>query len=294
MKKTLLPILSLMLLATSASAQKLGTELFKNSLESNFKFAPAKTLNGFSAKTDANAPKKIKSDEVLISYSGADTPYNAIGWPGQSVQAVGAQMGSISQYVGYEVVGIRYAAYASLGEGAFGFAYVYNKSGSYSGGGEADITSSEISSVNSNNELDLKWNDLYFDEPYTITDNDMVLQYGYGYVQESDQNSDASYPVLYGETDTYSDNGEYGGSFIVYVNSQWALAANESNLFTPCIQVIAKSPNGETAIIGVKGSENAVASKYYNASGALMSAPQKGLNIVKMSDGTSRKVVLGK
>lgn len=282
-----------MLFATSASAQKFNPELYK-SFESNVKIAPAKTLNGFSAKTGVSTPKKIKSDESLISYSGADTPYNAIGWPGQDVSAVGAQKGSISQYVGYQVVGIRYAVYGSLGDEAFGFAYIYNQSGSFSGGGEADITSSEISTVNSSNELDVKWNDLYFSEPYTITDNDMVLQYGYGYTQASDENSDAAYPILYAQTDTYSDDGKYGGSFIVYSQNQWALAVDEDNLFTPCIQVIAKSPNGETAIIGVKGSENAVASKYYNASGALMSAPQKGLNIVKMSDGTSRKVVLGK
>ena len=56
--------------------------------------------------------------------------------------------------------------------------------------------------------------------------------------------------------------------------------------------LIAKDTKGETAIIGVNGEKVATAKQYYTLDGKQLSAPQKGLNIVKMSDGTATKVVV--
>ena len=67
--------------------------------------------------------------------------------------------------------------------------------------------------------------------------------------------------------------------------------SSATNNYVPCFQLLVESPNGETAILGVDGTLQPVPSKYYTLDGKQLSAPQKGLNLVKMSDGTTRKVV---
>ena len=59
-----------------------------------------------------------------------------------------------------------------------------------------------------------------------------------------------------------------------------------------CVQVIVRTPNGETAILGVDASGKAYEKQYYSLDGKKLSAPQKGINVVKMSDGTSKKVLV--
>ena len=50
-----------------------------------------------------------------------------------------------------------------------------------------------------------------------------------------------------------------------------------------------------TGIHGVyNDAENATVVGYYTIDGMRLNAPQKGLNIVKMSNGTSRKVMMRK
>ena len=52
-------------------------------------------------------------------------------------------------------------------------------------------------------------------------------------------------------------------------------------------------PKGQaTAIKGVETSENATVVARYAADGSEISAPVKGINILKLSDGTTRKVVV--
>jgi hypothetical protein len=47
-----------------------------------------------------------------------------------------------------------------------------------------------------------------------------------------------------------------------------------------------------TAINGVEGAEGATEVVRFNAAGVQVAAPVKGLNIVKMSDGTVKKVMV--
>ena len=49
---------------------------------------------------------------------------------------------------------------------------------------------------------------------------------------------------------------------------------------------------GSTGIITVNNSTNATVVAHYAADGTKVSAPVKGLNILKMSDGTTRKVMV--
>ena len=114
----------------------------------------------------------------------------------------------------------------------------------------------------------------------------------YGFVFDSSAADKA--PILVGDEEQTEDT-KFG--FIVY-GRQLAtdkdalrILSFKSGYCVPCFQLIVESPNGETAILGVDGTLQPVPSKYYTLDGKQLSAPQKGLNLVKMSDGTTRKVV---
>ena len=66
----------------------------------------------------------------------------------------------------------------------------------------------------------------------------------------------------------------------------------ETEGYCPCMQLILEKPNGETVILGLNGSDKPVAVQYFSLDGKKLSAPQKGINVVKMSDGTSKKVLV--
>ena len=59
-----------------------------------------------------------------------------------------------------------------------------------------------------------------------------------------------------------------------------------------CMQLILETPGGSTVILGLNGSDKPVAMQYFSLDGKKLSAPQKGINVVKMSDGTSKKVLV--
>ena len=58
------------------------------------------------------------------------------------------------------------------------------------------------------------------------------------------------------------------------------------------MQLILEKPDGSTVILGLNGSDKPVAMQYFPPDGKKPSAPQKGTNVVKMSDGTSKKVLV--
>ena len=129
-----------------------------------------------------------------------------------------------------------------------------------------------------------------FDEPYTFTGNEDQIMYGFVF----DSSAADEAPILVGDEEQ-NDNTKFG--FIVYgrqlatVMDGLRLLSFKSGFCVPCFQLIVESPNGETGILGVDGTLQPVPSKYYTLDGKQLSAPQKGLNLVKMSDGTTRKVV---
>ena len=66
----------------------------------------------------------------------------------------------------------------------------------------------------------------------------------------------------------------------------------ESDKYCLCMQLILETPGGSTVILGLNGSDKPVAMQYFSLDGKKLSAPQKGINVVKMSDGTSKKVLV--
>lgn len=281
------------LTATGASAQSLLSEVTS-------KVSVAGVENPVIAKAKVNkGMHKINSNEIAFGYPGCTEPvamniYADAKATGVCAQINGTEIGS--KYAGYKLTGMGFAVLASLGQNAAAFAVVWKQDvdqgeAIYKELSEDSYEISTITTEDNKNYLDDKWNDIYFDEPYEITSDVDALRYGLLYDAVA---ADATDPILLGQTDDINN----GYSFMLYGNlgsqgETWYLGATEKYPFTPCMYLILQAPNGENAIIGVdKAGHVTTPQQYFSANGAQLSAPQKGLNIVKMSDGTTMKVVV--
>lgn len=303
MKKTLLSMAAMLLLATGASAQKLDlTVAGKANVDSRSnKFEQV-------AAPKANGMKKLEKSDALIGFPASATPVQSIGWPSvPDAMSAAAQLMLDESWYGYNVVGIRYLLLASLGEntettGAGVYVWGIPESGK-----QEDLLAAEkalnegdyeLCVVDGNN-LTAKWNETYFDEPFTLSAQTSALRYGFMFVQNTDDESPAAAPFLMGK---FGDDEEFptmdsGNSpFLVFGTFEkkqtWYAYAAEDYPYALCVQVIARNPNGETVILGVDASGKAYEKQYYSLDGKKLSAPQKGINVVKMSDGTSKKVLV--
>ena len=294
MKKILLPIMSLMLLATGANAQTASKAAAAKTIDSTASFKKAVKQNG---------PMKLASNQLLVGYDGSDGS-NGLGKAGfptwQSVSGVYSDLSSndidYSQLKGYKLVGLNFAVAASLGDNTGVMAAIYKGDNDKGQAVSAEFTDYNVSTSNDDNTIDMAWNEVAFDEPYEFTGEETEVLYGYSYTQVTDKTADNASPILFGVS---KKSTTYNGMFLLYgvpggkqTNEGFYYVSSKETPYVPCMQLIVEDPNGEVSVIGVKGSEQAVAKQYYSLDGAQLSAPQKGLNIVKMSDGTSRKVVV--
>lgn len=290
MKKILLSFMAMALLATSANAQVFNKEVKESAkVELNNKFTAA-------AKVKAG-PKRLKDNQKIIGYSGS-LCNDGVGFTGfdnwesaEMIVSVYNNSAILDQVRGYKIVGLNFAVMSSLGDQAQVFATMYNGEDDQEGAGVSTTLTTYENSVLSadRKEIDVKWNEVMFDKPYTITDELTEIWYGYSYTQMPGEK-----PVLFGvekESTDYKNMFLVGGVPSAGQKEAFYYISSATNNYVPCFQLIVESPNGETAILGVDGTLQPVPSKYYTLDGKQLSAPQKGLNLVKMSDGTTRKVV---
>lgn len=80
--------------------------------------------------------------------------------------------------------------------------------------------------------------------------------------------------------------------FVVTVDGKNYYNADLNNVWVNQCQFLELPAGAATAIKGVETSENATVVARYAADGSEVSAPVKGINILKLSDGTTRKVVV--
>lgn len=80
--------------------------------------------------------------------------------------------------------------------------------------------------------------------------------------------------------------------FVVTVDGKNYYNADLNNVWVNQCQFLELPKGQATAIKGVETSENATVVARYAADGSEVSAPVKGINILKLSDGTTRKVVV--
>ena len=259
-------------------------------------------------KAKAPMMKEEESKYALLGFTGSDNPSQNNGFPTwQSASMVMSELDNgvdydFSELAGYKIVGLNFAVTANLGEQAGAFAFVYQDENDQ--GTELDSpylvegTNYTVSTVE-NQQLTLQWNSVAFAEPYEITGEELAFQYGLAYEQvKGNGTTQEEFPFLTGVS---TDNGvegmflAYGKPSSKYQEGLYTLNDpndTESEKRCLCMQLILETPDGSTVILGLNGSDKPVAMQYFSLDGKKLSAPQKGINVVKMSDGTSKKVLV--
>ena len=259
-------------------------------------------------KAKAPMMKEEESKYALLGFTGSDNPSQMYGFPTwQSALMVMSELDNgvdydFSELAGYKIVGLNFAVTANLGEQAGAFAFVYQDENDQ--GTELDSPylvedeNYKVSTVE-NQQLTLQWNSVAFAEPYEITGEELAFQYGLAYEQvKGNGTTQEEFPFLTGVS---TDSG-VEGMFLVYGQPSstdqkglWTLNDpndKKSDKYCLCMQLILETPGGSTVILGLNGSDKPVAMQYFSLDGKKLSAPQKGINVVKMSDGTSKKVLV--
>lgn len=300
MKKTLLSLAAMLLLAGGASAQTAkSATVYTDKVDAT----PVSVVK----KAKAPMMKEEESKYALLGFTGSDNPSQNNGfWAWESASMVLSELDNgvdydFSEFAGYKIVGLNFAVTANLGEQAGAFAIVYQDENDH--GTELDSPylvedeNYKLSTVE-NQLLTLQWNSVAFAEPYEITGEELAFQYGLVYEQvKGNGTTQEEFPFLTGVS---TDSG-VEGMFLAYGKpsdkyQEGLYTLNDPNDtesdYCLCMQLILETPDGSTVILGLNGSDKPVAMQYFSLDGKKLSAPQKGINVVKMSDGTSKKVLV--
>ena len=301
MKKTLLSLAAMLLLAGGASAQTAkSATVYTDKVDAT----PVSVVK----KAKAPMMKEEESKYALLGFTGSDNPSQNNGFPKwQSALMVMSELDNgvdydFSELAGYKIVGLNFAVTANLGEQAGAFAFVYQDENDQ--GTELDSPylvedeNYKVSTVE-NQQLTLQWNSVAFAEPYEITGEELAFQYGLAYEQvKGNGTTQEEFPFLTGVSTDSGVEGmflAYGQPSSKYQEGLYMLNDpddKESDKYCLCMQLILEKPDGSTVILGLNGSDKPVAMQYFSLDGKKLSAPQKGINVVKMSDGTSKKVLV--
>ncbi len=301
MKKTLLSLAAMLLLAGGASAQTAkSATVYTDKVDAT----PVSVVK----KAKAPMMKEEESKYALLGFTGSDNPSQMYGFPTwQSASMVMSELDNgvdydFSELAGYKLVGLNFAVTANLGEQAGAFAIVYQDENDQEGT-ELDSpylvegTDYTVSTVE-DQRLTLQWNSVAFAEPYEITGEELAFQYGLVYEQvKGNGTTQEEFPFLTGVSTDSGVEGmflAYGKPSSEYQEGLYTLNNPDDNSEKRCLcmQLILETPGGSTVILGLNGSDKPVAMQYYSLDGKKLSAPQKGINVVKMSDGTSKKVLV--
>ena len=273
MKKILLTIASFAL-AIAVNAQVSEMQQNINVIENN----PNMTQRQHS-QVVAKAPKKIASNQRWVGYYSSDAlsdPDDGIGlpyYPGENKVAINLTESMLEPYIGMKIVGIRFGICMDIGQSTV-FLYRINGNG---------IPGESLTKWYVQNGT-IGWNEESFPEPYTIRAGEELVA-GYEYTQYSGLlpfsavNEGSPDNIIWGWC---SGDGE---------NYSWRkFNSGKRNL---SIQVLVEGdfPEG-SSVESVTASDNAVEVARYNAAGQLINGKQKGLNIVQLSNGTTRKVMV--
>lgn len=302
MKKTLLSLAAMLLLAGGASAQTAkSAAVYTDKVDAT----PVSVVK----KAKAPMMKEEEAKYVTLGFNGSDNPSQMNGFPTwESASMVLSELDNgvdfdFSEFAGYKIVGLNFAVAANLGEKAGAVAVVYQSKTDQNGtelGSPylVEGTNYKVSTVE-NQQLTLQWNQVAFAEPYEITGDEYAFLYGLAYEQvKGEGKTQEEFPFLTGVSTDSGVEGmflAYGKPSSKYEVGMYMLNNPEdtkSEKRCPCMQLILETPGGATVILGLNGSDKPVAMQYYSLDGKKLSAPQKGINVVKMSDGTSKKVLV--
>lgn len=302
MKKTLLSLAAMLLLAGGASAQTAkSAAVYTDKVDAT----PVSVVK----KAKAPMMKEEESKYVALGFDGSDNPSQMNGFPKwESASMVLSRLDNgvdvdFSEYAGYKIIGLQFAVAANLGEKAGAVAVVFKSKTDKNGTelGSPYLVEDENYKVSTveDQKLNLQWNGVAFAEPYEIAGDEFAFLYGLAYEQvKGNGTTQEEFPFLTGVSTDSGVEGmflAYGKPSSKYEEGMYMLndpKDTKSEKRCPCMRLVLEKPNGETVILGLNGSDKPVAMQYYSLDGKKLSAPQKGINVVKMSDGTSKKVLV--
>lgn len=284
MRKTLLSIMALTLSFVG------GVNAQTRALSENQEYLPA---HGTVTETTGDATKIQGYDEYYDMYA------NLIG---MDMDAVFARFTTedLEKYIGYKVVGISVA-------GEFGQTnvdFMLNISCNQDFNGATKLSSKNVAiakgvkATPSVNGMKLyNWNDVMFETPYTIPkkkataeegdpNNFQDLYAGY-WIKDADGKMVMS-QLLVGQP--YSDNEEESGTYVQQTGASTKVP-RLAGMFPGLLPVKLILEKTSTSINTTTTATTATETGRYTMDGKRVYLPVKGINIVKMSDGTVRKVV---
>ena len=191
----------------------------------------------------------------------------------------------LKPYAGYKIVGISFAVGSTLGNSPNVIFYELDDDGWHLMGrsGFKDY----YTDSSSFNEVECTWN-------YVIPEEPNAIMFGYTFdpiylfMNETNENY-----VAVGRTNDLTNGFLVWGELIKDEGYKlYRLSSNELP-YAACVQLIL-SNGSSTEIVGVDGKRDVKVVERYTPNGQRVSAPVSGINIEKLSDGTTRKVFVQK
>ena len=293
MKRNLLTLVFITLVSLTAGAQavcKSHKELPKRIDSEIVDIAPAL----FKTQRIQSAPvcKAMDEDSYLskqkhLFVNGADSPYIGIGIGNNlSAEVMGRLTPEmLKPYAGYKIVGISFAVGSTLGNSPSVIFYELDYDGWRLMGrsGFKDYYTDSFTF----NEVECTWN-------YVIPEGPNAIMFGYTFdpihlfLAQTNDNV-----VTVGRTTDLTNGFLVWGELIKGEGYKLYRLSTDELPYAVCVQLIL-SNGSSTEIVGVDGKRDVKVVERYTPDGRRVSAPVSGINIEKLSDGTTRKVFVQK
>lgn len=227
------------------------------------------------------------SKQKHLFVNGADSPYMQIGiGDNLSAEVMGRLTPEmLKPYAGYKIVGISFSVGSTLGNSPSIIFYELDDDG-WNLMGRSGVKD-YFAHPGWFNEVECTWN-------YVIPEEPNAIMFGYTFdpihlfLGQTNDNV-----VIVGRTTDLTNGFLVGGELIEGEGyNLYRLSSNE-NPYAACVQLIL-SNGSSTEIVGVDGKRNVKVVERYTPDGRRVSAPVSGINIEKLSDGTTRKVFVQK
>ena len=227
------------------------------------------------------------SKQKHLFVNGADSPYIGIGIGNNlSAEVMGRLTPEmLKPYAGYKIVGISFAVGSTLGNSPSIIFYELDDDG-WRQMGWSDVKDYYTDSFTFN-EVECTWN-------YVIPEEPNAIMFGYTFdpihlfIAQTNDNV-----VTVGRTTDLANGFLVWGELIKDEGYRLYRLSTDELPYAACVQLIL-SNGSSTEIVGVDGKRNVKVVERYTPDGQRVSAPVSGINIEKLSDGTTRKVFVQK
>ena len=229
------------------------------------------------------------SKQKHLFVKGADSPYIQIGIGNNlSAEVMGRLTPEmLKPYAGYKIVGISFAVGSTLGNSPSVIFYELDYDGWHLMGRSGFKDYYTYTESFSFNEVECTWN-------YVIPEEPNAIMFGYTFdpihlfMNETNENY-----VAVGRTNDLTNGFLVWGELIKGEGYKLYRLSTDELPYAACVQLIL-SNGSSTEIVGVDGKRDVKVVERYTPDGRRVSAPVSGINIEKLSDGTTRKVFVQK